>query len=453
MTARRISRTTSEGVGGFQAPEEAQPACPICKGSGWVRLDVPVGHPQFGEVIPCRCRQQEAQAQRLERLKRYSNLGPLSRVSFETTDPEGRLPDAESKGLFREALDAARAFAENPQGWLVFTGPSGCGKTHLAAAIANRCIEKGYPVFFIFIPDLLDHLRATFAPESPVSYDELFEQVRSAPVLILDDLGAHSSTPWAQEKLFQVFNHRYNAQLPTVVTVRGPIERLEEGIRMRLQSRDLSRVLPLGRHAAPLLQMIGEFENLLKEMTFETFDVRGNNADAAQRATLEAAVRGARNYARDPQGWLLLTGASGCGKTHLAVAIANHRLKQGLPVFFAFVPALLDHLRYTFSPESRITFDELFEQVKAAPFLILDDLGSESSTPWAEDKLYQIIVQRHNARLPTVITTSRRLEELRPAIASRLKDPRVVQELPIYAPDYRDQERPRPTPRARRGLR
>ena len=56
---------------------------------------------------------------------------------------------------------------------------------------------------FTFVPDLLDHLRATYSPNSPVQYDQLFEQVKSTPLLILDDLGAETSTPWAKEKLYQ----------------------------------------------------------------------------------------------------------------------------------------------------------------------------------------------------------------------------------------------------------
>ena len=45
-------------------------------------------------------------------------------------------------------------------------------------------------------------------------------------------------------------------------------------------------------------------------------------------------------------------------------------------IFFAFVPDLLDHLRYTFSPDSRVTYDELFDRIKQAPLLIHGRLGS-----------------------------------------------------------------------------
>ena len=80
------------------------------------------------------------------------------------------------------------------------------------------------------------------------------------------------------------------------------------------------------------------------------------------------------------------------------------------------------------------------------PLLIFDDLGAETSTAWAEEKLYQIVVHRHEARLPTVITSAfsiDELEEAKPRIGSRLMDMNVVNWQPITAPNYRDQRRTR----------
>jgi DNA replication protein DnaC len=103
----------------------------------------------------------------------------------------------------------------------------------------------------------------------------------------------------------------------------------------------------------------------------------------------------------------------------------------------------LDHLRATFSPDSPVAYDELFEQIKTVPLLVLDDLGAETSTPWAEEKLYQIVVYRHESRMPTIITTSFEIDQLegtKPRIASRLMDT-IVDWVPIQAPNYRDQRR------------
>ena len=127
----------------------------------------------------------------------------------------------------------------------MLTGAYGCGKTHLAAAIATARTEAGQPALFMVVPDLLDHLRATFGPNSDVSYDELFEQLRSTPLLILDDFGAHNSSSWAQEKLFQLLNHRYNAQLPTVITTNQRLEELDPRLRSRLLDVNIVTFFPI----------------------------------------------------------------------------------------------------------------------------------------------------------------------------------------------------------------
>ena len=407
---------------------------------------MPVGHSEFGQAVPCpSCRNDEESPARRDSLRRYSNLGSLSSVTFAATRAEGPLADPGARRMFTEAFAQAATYAEDPQGWLVLTGPSGSGKTHLAAAIANRCIERQQTTFFIMVADLLDHLRAAYAPDSPTTYDELFEQVRNVPLLVLDDLGVHSATPWAQEKLFQVINHRHNNNLPTVVTVRGPLPRLDESLRTRLEAADgRSTVLQLGHFNTRLPKGLGEVPPyMLERMTFASFDPAGGlKATREHKESLYLAVQSAQTFASFPEGWLLFTGSRGSGKTHLAIAIAGESLRQGQNVFYAFVPALLGHLRTTYSPDSPVGFDELFEEVLNTSLLILDDLGSENSTPWAEEKLYHIIVHRHEARLPTIITTASTmdvLEESRPGLSARLVDAMVVDWVPIVAPNYRDQ--------------
>jgi len=176
---------------------------------------------------------------------------------------------------------------------------------------------------------------------------------------------------------------------------------------------------------------------LLKKMAFDNFDWKRVNLPPEQRENIKEAYRLALDFAKSPQGWLVFIGETGCGKTHLAAAIANYRLKEGKPVKFEVVPDFLDHLRLTFSPESPVTYDQLFEEVKNAPLLILDDFGEQSTTPWAEEKLYQVINYRYNARLATVITIRSTLDDLDSPISSRLADPKISVVWNITAPDYR----------------
>jgi DNA replication protein DnaC len=101
------------------------------------------------------------------------------------------------------------------------------------------------------------------------------------------------------------------------------------------------------------------------------------------------------------------------------------------------VPEFLDHLRATFIPESKVSYDQLFESVKKTPLLILDDFGEQSTTPWAQEKLYQVINYRYNARLPTVITARCSLDEIDSPVSSRLADPKISVVWNIIVPDYR----------------
>ncbi len=202
--------------------------CPICKGAGIVHPRLPSGKPDYGKTVPCQCIKKRLDKERFTSLQRLSNLGALTRLTFDNLIPEGRSGNPAKQKLFQHAYEAARSFARQPKGWLVLLGPSGSGKTHLAAAIANHCIQNNQPVFYITAPDLLDHLRSSFNPDSELPYDEFFEQVRNTPLLVLDDLGAQSTTPWAKEKLDQLLNHRFSNQLTTVVVPIVPIEELEE---------------------------------------------------------------------------------------------------------------------------------------------------------------------------------------------------------------------------------
>jgi DNA replication protein DnaC len=416
--------------------------CPICGGIGYVLLDVPVGHPDFGKAIPCACQEQERMERRLARLQRMGSLNSVRNLTFETFIPEPTHLSTEKAHNLRRAFETARAFAREPEGWLLFTGAYGCGKTHLAAAIANERLAHGQPALFMITPDLLDHLRATFSPNSDVSYDELFEQVRSTPLLILDDLGAHSASAWAKEKLFQLLNHRYNAQLPTVITTNQRLEDLDPRLRSRLLDRNVVDYFPI---LAPDFRAgfnPSESDlstlNLHRDQRFETFDVRRNDLTAEERANLHDVFRAAQAFAREPRGWLVLAGTYGCGKTHLAAAIANYQAEEmRADVMFVVAPDLLDHLRAAFSPQASTSYDQRFDEIKRTPLLVLDDLGTESASAWAKEKFFQLLNYRYNAMLPTVITTSAKPGNIEPWLRTRMFDVNRCQFWGIIAPGYR----------------
>lgn len=422
--------------------QPTRPACPRCGGAGFVLADVPLGHPDFGKAIPCHCKQEERLWRRVHEYQGMSNLAALARYTFDEFIPEPTWLSAASRETLRRAYEVAIAFARQPSGWLILTGSYGCGKTHLAAAIANDRLDRNQAAIFVVVPDLLDHLRATFGPNSETQYDEMFEQIRSTRLLILDDLGSQSATPWASEKLFQLLNHRYNAQLPTVITTNQRLEDLDQRLRSRLLDINLVDrlhiIAPDFRSGANASQSDLSTLSLHAEQQFHTFEIQRRNLSHEELSNLRRVREAVVEYANDPQGWLVLMGGHGTGKTHLAAAVANHQREKGhTEGMFLVVPDFLDFLRAAFNPHSPIPYDRRFDEVRKTPLLVLDDLGVESATPWAKEKLFQLLNFRYSANLPTVMTTSATPGAMEPWLRSRIFDADRCIVCELKVPSYR----------------
>jgi len=418
------------------------PNCPHCHGAGYLRRDLPLGHPDFGKLEICTCRQADVMRAVRERLFSLSHLDELIELTFETFQPRGRIGLGEwQANLLEIAYNTARQYAASLHGWLLLQGGFGCGKTHLAAAIANFAVGMGVPTLFLTVPDLLDLLRFSFNSED-TTFEDRFNEIRNAPLLVLDDFGTQNATAWAQEKLFQIVNYRYINRLPLVVTANVSLDEIEDRIRSRLKDPELVSVLriivpdyrrPTDDTGHPELSSLG----LLAKCSFANFSLREDeDLEADKIRSLEKANKAAVAFAERPNGWLVITGSYGCGKTHLAAAIANHRAGMGTPPIFVTAPDLFDHLRATFSPTSTVSYDRRFDEIRTAPLLILDDLSTKSVSTWVREKLYQLFNYRYNAELPTVITTAETLEEIDARIRSRMLDARLCTIYAITAPAY-----------------
>ena len=363
--------------------------------AGWlIRRDLPVGHPDFGRLEICTCRQREVARSETQRLYRLSNLEAFQGMTFDTFKVQGRLGlgEAQIKSL-NFAYNQAQHFAKNLQGWMFFLGPYGCGKTHLAAAIANFAVAVGVPTLFLTVPDLLDWLRFSFG-----SSDYGLESAWRNP--LHPAAGARRprrrTPPWAAEKLYQIINHRYTHRLSTVLTTNLSLNDIDGRISSRLQDPDLVTQVEISapdyrspvndEGHSPISSLV-----LLSDRTFGSFSLREyEKLNPEDKQSLQKAFKAATQFSEDPSGWLVLMGGYGSGKTHLAAAIGNYRKALGEEPIFVVVPDLLDHLRAAFNPNSPVSYDRRFEAVRTAPSLILDDLGTQSATPWAREKLYQI---------------------------------------------------------------
>ncbi|MBK8824992.1 MAG: ATP-binding protein [Anaerolineales bacterium] len=438
-------RSSSSAAAPARNDLPGDPNCPHCQGVGYLRHDVSPGHPDFGKLEICVCRRATVTDGVRERLFAMSHLDELKELTFEKFKLRGRkgLGDMQARSI-EQAFNQARHYSQNLNGWLLLQGGYGCGKTHLAAAIANFAVSMGVPTLFLTVPDLLDALRFAYGSED-TTFEERFDQIRNARLLVLDDFGTQNATGWAQEKLFQIINYRYINKLSTVITTNLTLDEIEARIRSRLSDPELVSLVrmsapdyrrPMEDTSHPELSSL----DLLSSKTFGTFEERiGEKLAAEEMKSLQKAIKVSHAFSEKPKGWLVFEGTYGCGKTHLAAAIANYRAGLGDPPLFVMVPDLLDHLRAAFSPNSGTSYDRRFDEVRTASLLILDDLGAQSATPWAREKLHQLLNYRYNAELPTVITLAKEnLDQglVDERIITRMLDERICEYLEIKAPAY-----------------
>lgn len=119
---------------------------------------------------------------------------------------------------------------------LIISGPVGTGKTFAAIAAARARHDAGEEVHFWPIVDLIDGLRDELG--NPELRQKLFDRLTAdADVLILDDLGTHRTTEWADERLYAILNRRWMDEKPTIATTNLSEQKFRRVMGERLMSR------------------------------------------------------------------------------------------------------------------------------------------------------------------------------------------------------------------------
>lgn len=150
--------------------------------------------------------------------------------------------------------------------------------------------------------------------------------------------------------------------------------------------------------------------NLRERYTFDRFQV--------QEPWQAKAKAKAMAYSQNMNGWLLMSGQSGCGKTHLCAAVCLEQMEKGTPVRYMAWRQQVGAIRDAYGDGQRRR--ELMDQWKKAPVLCMDDLfkiGGDSCgqvRPTQSDLniAFEILDYRYCAGLPTIVSTEFAPEQL-----------------------------------------
>ena len=196
--------------------------CPHC-GRSLAPLSLPVGPggaAVFAGWEPCGCPGAEAARAEWE-AERERSLHAAEDAAWRRCLESSGIPPRYREATHPWAPRLAERIAAGDG--LYLHGPNGTGKTTLACAAALICLRNGMGVRFAVATKLLDELR-----EFGEGQRGLLASLARCDLLVVDDLGKEgAATPRAAEKLFDLFNDRYNEQTlarprPILVTSNFP---------------------------------------------------------------------------------------------------------------------------------------------------------------------------------------------------------------------------------------
>lgn len=146
------------------------------------------------------------------------------------------------------------------------------------------------------------------------------------------------------------------------------------------------------------------FDDIDVERPFEPI-VIGNRRISVeyQKSAFKTAVDKLRDYAENPTGWLYVFGPRGGGKSALAACVANRAVERGCIVMYESAPQLLHFLRLGIDDS---TMDDRIQQIIDCQLLVLDDLGAERLSEWADEQFFLILNERYQKLRPTLITSN-----------------------------------------------
>jgi len=144
---------------------------------------------------------------------------------FETIKWIKKFIDDYKKGIYKKGL--------------YLTGNFGCGKTYLLSAMLNELAKSNHKVAIIYYPDFLRRIKESF--NSDTDYDSLINTIQKVELLLIDDIGAETTTPWARDEILgTILQYRMQEKLPTFFTSNLSLKELEE--HLSVSSKGIEKV-------------------------------------------------------------------------------------------------------------------------------------------------------------------------------------------------------------------
>lgn len=206
------------------------------------------------------------------------------------------------------------------------------------------------------------------------------------------------------------------------------------------------------KRAAVALDAFSSANGRATAQTFRTFRA---DWEGSMNPTLALAKVAAQEFAAAPDGFLVMWGSTGNGKSHLCAAICNALRDRNQPVIFVRLDKLVDSVKRLYNEDEAkaagLSSSQMLDKYCKAETLLIDDIGAGNYTTHDDGILSTLVDHRYTNQLPTVFVSNLDVRtkddhgnvntRFDPRIVSRWNDVQFSQVLRTASADYRQRER------------
>ena len=218
--------------------DDGLPYCKACKTARFFTSD----DKQFAMRGACKCltekyRKEKAEKEAKERLEKFNARKKLSLIGERYKNimfKDAMITDNNQKAYIKcknYVVNADKVLDSNIG--LYIYGDNSSGKTFLTACICNELVWKGYRCIYTNLASILNEIRSSYDGNG-MGECEMLDRLQNYAFAFIDDFGKEflgrefnaGSAKWAEEKLFEILNARYNSQRPTIFSSNYSISEL-----------------------------------------------------------------------------------------------------------------------------------------------------------------------------------------------------------------------------------
>lgn len=142
---------------------------------------------------------------------------------------------------------------------LYLSGSFGSGKTYIISALLNELSKLNYSCIIVYYPELLRSIKESFNSDD---YNERINEIKKCDLLLLDDIGAETTTPWNRDEILgTILQYRMDNKKATFFTSNLNLKELENHFIVNNKDEEVikaRRIMERVKYLTDALELIGE---------------------------------------------------------------------------------------------------------------------------------------------------------------------------------------------------